>query len=132
MHTHLPVGLDEAALQLGAGPSARISVRHVGGFVVLDLDGPLELHRAAEELREEVIEQLDAGARNLVVNLADSPYVDSAGIGALLAARNSIQAAGGRLVLLSPQQRVLDMLKRLRVDKIFEIANNEGDLPAAA
>jgi anti-anti-sigma factor len=132
MHTHLSLGLDEAMLQPVAGSGARISVRRAGKFVVLDVDGPLELRSASEELRRDVSAQLNAGARNFAINLAESPYADSAGVGALLAARNSIHTAGGRLVLLSPQQRVLDMLKRLRVDRIFEFGASERDLTAAA
>lgn len=115
-----------------AGSEMGISIRRAGKFVILDLDGPLELHRAAEELRRRVIDQLDVGARNVAVNLAESPYVDSAGMGALLAARSSMMSAGGKLLLLSPSRRVLDMLNRLRLEKIFEILEDEGELAAAA
>lgn len=130
MHTDVSIGLEEARLRPVADSGARILVRHTGKFVVLDVDGPLEMRSASEELRKHVTGQLNAGARNFVVNLAESPYVDSAGVGALLAARNSIHAAGGRLVLLVTPQRVLEMLKRLRVDKFFEFSENERDLAA--
>jgi anti-anti-sigma factor len=67
---------------------------------------------------------IEGGRKDLVIDLAAVPFVDSAGIGALAATLNLIQAAGGKLVLLSAQHRVLDMLNRLRLRKLFTFSDD--------
>lgn len=93
--------------------------------MVFDLDGPLALPWIADELIAEVHHMLDGGRKKLIIDLADVPYADSAGVGALMSARKLIQRAGGRLVLVATGRRVLDMLKRLRLANLFAFRNDK-------
>lgn len=93
--------------------------------MVFDLNGPLALGWVADELCHEVRAMLDGGRKDLIIDLADVAYADSAGIGALVAARTLIQQAGGKLVLLSAQRRVREMLKRMRLDTLFTFSDDE-------
>jgi len=126
MPTYFPVSFEAATLEPMTDLDAKVSFRHVGRLIVLDLDGPLAGQRVTEELRNHVRELLEAGTRHFAINLLEVPYVDSAGVGALIASRLAIRAAGGKLTLLSAHPRILDTLKRLRVDSFFEFSDNQA------
>ncbi len=119
MHIHVPDLFEEAGLLPAGSSDTDIHYHHVGRYVVFDLDGPLALSWAAEELRVEVNRLLDDGRKNLILDLADVPYADSAGVGALVLARTMIHNAGGRLVLVSANRHVVDVLKRTRLEELF-------------
>ncbi len=66
------------------------------GTFVLAVTGELDLASAAH-FREAVGEAMGTGARNVVVDLSGSDFIDSSGIGALMWAEHRLQAVGGEL-----------------------------------
>ena len=60
----------------------------------------------------------------LIVDLADVPYIDSAGIGCLVGAHVSRENSGRRLVVVGASERLLNMLKATKVDQIFTFAGS--------
>jgi anti-sigma B factor antagonist len=125
MPTDFAANLEAAALDPTTDSDAKVALRYVGRFFVLDLDGPLVLSRMSKELLDPVEALLAAGARDFVINLAGVPYVDSTGVGTLLACRLAILTAGGKIMLSSTSARVWDTLKRLRVNTLFEFSGKE-------
>ncbi|HET7840239.1 MAG TPA: STAS domain-containing protein [Terriglobia bacterium] len=123
MHIHVPAEY-ERALRVSGRSGTDVHFRHAGHFVIFDVDGPLALPYVADELREEVHAMLDGGRRDLVLDLSDVPYADSAGIGALVAVRTLIMGAGGKLVLLSAPRRILDSLRRMHLERIFNFSDD--------
>jgi anti-sigma B factor antagonist len=101
-----------------------ITLRQAGSFLVMAINGPLASRSVADKLCAEVHHMLDAGGKNLVLDLAGTPMADSAGIGALVAVRTLIQWAGGKLVIYSAQRRVRESLKRMRLDPFFTFSDD--------
>lgn len=58
----------------------------------------------------------------LIVDVADVPYIDSAGIGCLVGAHVSREHAGRKLVIAGATERLLNMLKATKVDQLFAFA----------
>src|SRR5271157_5733076 len=58
----------------------------------------------------------------LIIDLADMPYIDSAGIGCLVGAHVSCQGSGRKLVLVGANERLLTSLKVTKVDNLFTFA----------
>ncbi len=58
----------------------------------------------------------------LIVDMADVPYIDSAGIGCLVGAHVSREHAGRKLVIAGATERLLNMLKATKVDQLFAFA----------
>ncbi|MBI5932850.1 MAG: STAS domain-containing protein [Chloroflexi bacterium] len=86
-----------------------------------------------QEFSRRVRAQVEAGAEYLLLDLADVSYMSSAGIRSLneLAllmrgkfAHDEKSKMSNRVKLLSPQERVLDVLKISGVDLVFEIHAN--------
>jgi anti-sigma B factor antagonist len=123
MHIHPPEGYAGTAQGVWGG-GTDITFRHVGSYVVFDIDGPLAARWVTDELCAEVHHMLDAGRKNLILDLSDVPMADSAGIGALVAVRTLIHGAEGNLVLFSAQRRVREVLKRTRLDSFFTFSDD--------
>jgi len=92
--------------QLGARPGQR----------VLTLSGPLVLTTMFEFQATVRADQ----SQTLVIDFTNVPYVDSAGIGALVGAYVTRQNSGRRLALAGVSNRVHDALKVTRVEQFFE------------
>ena len=103
-----------------------IRIRNAGPATILDLEGPLRFGPAHDEFRDQVQKLVDAGSTHVAVNLAGVSDLDSTGIGALLRAFNALKRAGGKCTFFSPNQRVLMLLKMLRLDGVLNPAEDEA------
>ena len=76
----------------------------------------------ADELRAAIDAQIAEGVTGeLVVDLAEVPYIDSTGIGVLVGAAHRVSEAGGTLVVARPQRIVARVLGLLGVQADLNI-----------
>jgi anti-anti-sigma factor len=66
-------------------------------------------------------EAADLHPQRLVVDLAQCPFIDAAGIGMLLDVHRRVWTDGGRLTLRSPVARVARTLQLARVDRVLHV-----------
>lgn len=123
MHIHVSAAFTEKGYPVNL--STDISFRDELGSVIIELDGPLAMRRVSLKLCEEVSRLLEAGRRKFILDLAGVPYADTAGVGALVFCHRAILAARGELTLVAPNQHVVQMLKRMRVDRFFTFGVDE-------
>jgi anti-sigma B factor antagonist len=107
-----------------------VTTRYVSGVVVLDMTGRLWILDLP--LRDLIKTFLDTGQRHFVLNLTDLTYVDSSGLGQMLAIWTSINTKGGHMTLLRPSPRVRTLLELTRLGTVFEIFEDEDSAVAAA
>lgn len=62
-----------------------------------------------------------AQGSSVIVNLAETEFVDSTGMGALVTVANQARAAGGALYLVEVPKVIVDLLALVRLDRFFEI-----------
>ena len=107
-------------------PASRLElvVRRVD-VAMLDLMGSVTSDQTTH-LRDCIQELLDGGTKKFVVNLAHVVYMDSSGVGALLAVHKSIQAAGRKCRFAGAPAQVLRTLQRVNLHKVFELFEDEG------
>ena len=77
----------------------KISTREVDGVAVVELEGRIVLGEESNSLRETVKGLLGAGQKKVVLNMDRVTYIDSAGLGALVAAHHSARTQGASLKL---------------------------------
>jgi anti-sigma B factor antagonist len=96
-----------------------ITVQEQGaGRAVLRPEGRLDLVSAAA-LRGAVADEVTAGRTLLVVDLAAVPFVDSSGLGALIAALKQARKAGGELRIAAAAAPILEVLALMRLDRVL-------------
>jgi len=79
--------------------------------------------RDINPLREPLAELLGPSGygRQVRLDLSDASYIDSGGVGWLLTCHKRMRQAGGKLTLYSPHPIVANVLKVLKLEKVFEI-----------
>jgi anti-sigma B factor antagonist len=92
-----------------------IHVRKDEQVCILEISGKIMLGEPTKQLRHKVKELLGAGERIFVLDMANVPWLDSSGIGEVVACRNRIVAVEGRIrVVLNPKMHDLFTLFELQ------------------
>ena len=84
----------------------RMTDRTVNGVDVLDIEGRIVLGEESNAFREKVKSLLAAGKKKIVLNLAQVGYIDSAGLGTLVATFHSARSQGATLKLANLGNKV--------------------------
>ena len=102
-----------------------ISKRRVGDVIVLDIRGRITFGDETNLLRNEVKSELAARPVALLLNLSQVNYVDSGGIGTLVALYTSAHGSGCELKLASPNERVKHVLEITKLYPILGVYPSE-------
>ena len=95
--------------------------------VVLDLKGKITLGEGDELLKDKVNSLVNQGHKKIVLNLADVPYIDSAGLGEVVRTYTTVSRQGGSLKLLNLTKRITDLLSITKLLTVFETFDSEND-----
>ena len=105
----------------------QIDQRAVGDVVVLDLKGRITMGEGDELLKDKVNSLVNKGHKKIVLNLAEVPYIDSAGLGEIVRTYTTVSRQGGSLKLLSLTKRITDLLSITKLLTVFETFDAEND-----
>ena len=105
----------------------QISERAVGDVVVLDVKGRITLGDGDEVLKDKVNAVVTAGKKKILLNLADVPYVDSAGLGEIVRTYTTVSRQGGSLKLLNLTKPISDLLAITKLLTVFETFDSEPE-----
>ena len=99
-----------------------------GEVGILTVAGRLDAGPHAEDFRKALQDLLDRGHARLVLDLEGVHFLDSAGLGEIVAARRRCRERGGALVLARPRGKPRDLIALTRVDELVPVLD---DLDAA-
>lgn len=105
----------------------QIQERAVGDVVVLDLKGKITLGEGDELLKDKVNSLMNQGHKKIVLNLAEVPYIDSAGLGEVVRTYTTVSRQGGSLKLLNLTKRITDLLSITKLLTVFETFESENE-----
>jgi anti-sigma B factor antagonist len=105
----------------------KITERLVGDVVLLDLQGKILIGEGDDQLREAVTKLADSGKTKILLNLAEVPYVDSAGLGEIVRCYTTVSRKGGKLKLLHLTKKIQDLLAITKLLTVFETYDNEEE-----
>lgn len=101
--------------------------RHAGEVVILDLKGDLTFGNGNNALCDAMSALLGHGKKNLLLNMEETRFLDSSGIGVLVLGYTAANRENGRLKLMKPSQRVREILAITKLLSIFDIFEREAD-----
>jgi anti-sigma B factor antagonist len=105
----------------------QIDERTVGDVVVLDIKGRVQLGEGDEMLKDKVNSLLNQGRKKIVLNLAEVPYIDSAGLGEVVRTFTTVSRQGGSLKLLNLTKRITDLLAITKLLTVFDTYDSEQE-----
>jgi len=110
------------ALKVQTQISGDVCILHCSGRIVFGDEGAALRERGRNIL---------AGTPKVVVDLNEVDYIDSGGLGILVGLWVSARNKGGELKLVSPTQRIKELLRRTSLAKIFRVYRNNDEAVAA-
>ena len=105
----------------------QIEERNTGDVVLLDLEGKITLCEGDELLKDKVNSLVNQGHKKIILNLADVPYIDSAGLGEVVRTYTTVSRQGGSLKLLNLTKRITDLLSITKLLTVFETFDSENE-----
>jgi anti-sigma B factor antagonist len=104
-----------------------ISNKEIDGVSIVALDGRIVLGEESNSLRERVKALIAEGKKKIVLNMANVKYIDSAGLGILVAAHVSAKTQGAALHLCNLGDKFHDVLQLTRLLTVFSVYDNEAE-----
>ena len=101
--------------------------KEVEGVTVLQLAGRITLGEESNQLRLKLKDTLNQGKTRLVLDLGEVTYIDSAGLGALVAGYTSAQNQGANLKLANLTKRFREQLHITKLVTVFDVYDNVQD-----
>lgn len=104
-----------------------IKQRQAGDVAILDLDGEVRIGDSSTALRGAIRELVAGGNQKILLNLGGVRYIDSSGIGELIANYTTVGRNGGQLKLLNLTDKVQDLLVITKLLTVFDVYESEPD-----
>lgn len=101
--------------------------RHDGNVTILDLTGKIRMGEDTAKLTMALRVVVADGEKNILLNMAGISYIDSSGLGELVAGYNSLQKSGAELKLLHLTDRVSELMVITKLLTVFEVFDNETE-----
>lgn len=105
----------------------QMTERNAGAVTVLDLSGKITLGNDHSLLKDKIQSLLHQGRKNILFNLGDVTYVDSSGLGAIMAAYTTVTREGGALKLANITGKLQDLLSITKLLTVFETFDSEDE-----
>lgn len=105
----------------------QIEQRTIGSVMILDLKGKITLGEGDEALKDKINSLILQGHKKMLLNLADVPYIDSAGLGEIVRTYTTVSRQGGQLKLVNLTKRITDLLMITKLLTVFETFDSEQE-----
>lgn len=106
----------------------QIKTRDERNVVILDILGDFTLVFQSEVRLDKVIkDKVESGEKNFLLNLKDMVFLDSSGIGEIVASLIFVQKSGGNLKITNISDKVMLIFKYSRLTDIIEIFDDEKE-----
>lgn len=93
--------------------------------VILTLEGEMVGGPDATLLTEKLRDLINSNKNKIVVDLNQVNYMNSSGLGILIAGLTTVRNSGGDLKLLHLAKRLVDLIKITKMDRVFAIFDDE-------
>ena len=105
----------------------QIDERQAGDVTILDVKGKLTLGEGDEILKDKINSLVLQGRKKLILNLAEVPYIDSAGLGEIVRTYTTVGRQGDSRKCPSLTNGTTDLLAITKLLTVFETYDNEAD-----
>jgi anti-sigma B factor antagonist len=102
----------------------KLNTRVEKGVTIVDCDGRIVFGEESALLRD-TLKKMIVESSQIVLNLGGISYIDSGGLGTLVALYTTAQNAGGAIKLANLTQRVDDLLQVTKLLTVFEVYDSE-------
>jgi len=106
--------------------SIRMTNTEVDGVSVVELDGRIVLGEESNSLREKLKSLIAEGKKKIVLNMAEIKYIDSTGLGTLVAAHLSAKNQGASMRLCHLGKKFHEVMQLTKLLTVFDVYDTEA------
>lgn len=103
----------------------KIEKRKKGNVTIIDLKGKILSGEGIDELRQTIDATIKENEKQLVLNFAEVPYLDSTGLGEVVRSYTTLKKAGGTIKIANLTNKVQDLLSVTKLITVFETFQDE-------
>lgn len=107
--------------------SFQVTERMQGEVLILGLAGRFVIGDPVEAFRQKVDEGIKAGHARIGLDLGETEYIDSSGMGYLVVAHRVAADAGGKLGMFNLTERAVDLMLLTKLSSVFHLYATESD-----
>ena len=104
-----------------------VKERQAGDVTILDMNGSVRIGEGSIALRDSVRRLSSEGKKNVLLNLSGVSYMDSTGVGELIANYTTLKREGGQLKLLNLTEKIQNLLVITKLLTVFDTFDNEAE-----
>ncbi|HEX9982204.1 MAG TPA: STAS domain-containing protein [Thermoanaerobaculia bacterium] len=105
----------------------KATTRTVDGVEVINLQGKITIGSGDTQLREVIMNAMNSGKTNLLLDMSGVTTIDSSGIGELVGSFTTVTNRGGKLKLLHLPAKLNELLHVTQLITVFEVYENEPE-----
>ncbi len=109
----------------------KMTDREVNGITVVAMDGRIVLGEESGALRERIKSLLNDKKSKIVLDMGNVTYIDSAGLGTLVATYHSARQQGAAMKLVNLGQKFREVLQVTKLLTVFEVHDTEASALAS-
>jgi len=80
-----------------------------------------------QEFKQSVLDEVERGARRVLVDFTETGYVDSSGLGALVSLNKRLREVGGEMRLTALNEDMRTLFELTRLDTLFKLYASRAD-----
>lgn len=123
-------GWDNGCMALEESVDLKLDHHNQDGVEIVDVEGEIDVY-TAPRLRELLIDLVNNGSYQLVVNMEKVEFLDSTGLGVLVGGLKRVRAHDGSLDLVCTQERILKIFRITGLTKVFGIHESVDEAVSA-
>lgn len=104
-----------------------ITERRNGNVIILDLEGNIRLDEGSTEFRRFIRQLVSNGEKKILLNMAGVIYIDSSGLGELVAGFTSLEKIDGTIKFLHLTRRVKELMTMTNLLTVFDVFEDEAE-----
>ncbi len=97
---------------------------------VIELGGEIDLY-TAPEFKERMVQVIEDGKKQVIVDLSKATFIDSTTLGVLVGGVKRLRPAGGTLVLVCSDQNIVKIFEITGLDRVFPIYDTRDEALAS-
>lgn len=105
----------------------KIEERRINNVLILDITGKLRLGEGSAEFHTAIRKLAESGEKRIIINLANVSYIDSSGLGELVAGYTALKKNDGELKLLHLTTRVRELMVMTKLLTVFDAYEDEAE-----
>jgi len=101
-----------------------LEISEEGIAAVLSLNGKIMGGPEAGQINGAINDLIDRGKKKVVIDLSNTEWMNSSGLGILIGAATTLKNNNGTLVLIHVSDRIMNLLKITKLNSVFNIADS--------